>query len=35
VITSLGGPGGYRWGIETKLAMVGTEATWREGRMAA
>ncbi|NIN58770.1 MAG: methylated-DNA--[protein]-cysteine S-methyltransferase [Xanthomonadales bacterium] len=26
VITGLGGPGGYRWGVSTKLAMIGYEA---------
>jgi AraC family transcriptional regulator of adaptative response/methylated-DNA-[protein]-cysteine methyltransferase len=26
VITSMGTPGGYRWGIETKLALIGYEA---------
>jgi len=26
VITSLGGPGGYRWGVDTKLAIIGFEA---------
>lgn len=31
VITSLGAPGGYRWGIETKLAMIGLESA-RAGR---
>ncbi|MEE4175453.1 MAG: methylated-DNA--[protein]-cysteine S-methyltransferase [Xanthomonadales bacterium] len=28
VITSAGGLGGYRWGLETKQAMIGVEAGW-------
>jgi AraC family transcriptional regulator of adaptative response/methylated-DNA-[protein]-cysteine methyltransferase len=35
VITSLGGPGGYRWGIDTKLAMIAFEATRQPSRQAA
>lgn len=35
VITSLGGPGGYRWGLPTKLAMVACEAGRAERRAAA
>ena len=35
VITSLGTPGGYRWGIDTKLAMIGFEAARSSGHRAA
>lgn len=35
VITSLGRPGGYRWGIDTKLAMIAFEATRNGARHAA
>lgn len=35
VITSLGGPGGYRWGVDTKLAMIAFEAARDPERHAA
>jgi AraC family transcriptional regulator of adaptative response/methylated-DNA-[protein]-cysteine methyltransferase len=31
VITSLGAPGGYRWGIDTKMAMIGVESARAAG----
>lgn len=35
VITSTGGLGGYRWGLDAKRAMIGVEASWKAAEAQA